>query len=490
MKYKADIFIPLITLISFFSGIGQELIHESSKLANLLRKDRYSHNITFNSSGDQMYLSFIQSDEILIYPMNKGYEKTGIHKILLPGLELLEFQESSIIDNELTFFFAHGTNKTFFGVKKNLETKKQIIKKFAFKFLKEEYLGTFKNKNQYFIVSLVKNTRIIKFRIINSNFDEVIKEIDLENGSYYSQGDLKDFPPIPTNSNQDPLIQLKKEILANGLANGFSVIYRDKPYNAYDYTRRNKMYVYENNLVLTLDSPEFSTTLIQINLDDYSSVVQSISNTHFSNDFAQINQSNSFLYGNKLFLMKGTKNRIAFNIYDLETHESLKSIVFDRDYPFSDQRNLFLTSALLTEHNLNNPEREVKEKVSKLFNKIMKSSSNNEAGIRVLSAKENYFITFGGNLTKTTGGGIGPIVIMGITSKENSLSFFLKKENNELTYSDFEVPSDKIEKLLQKEFGTKVKNKVSWKTNFIFDGNHFLGYKDKQKKTYKIIKYN
>ncbi|MDC6366548.1 MULTISPECIES: hypothetical protein [Flavobacteriaceae] len=426
-------------------------------------------------------------------------KKKFANKILKQKQSHVNFIESYQAENKVGYIFSNNSRKKFFGLIYDFESEKIVEKPLDFKLEREDYLVNYSHDGKFYILAQIKNTRKLKFHVLDINLNYETHIIDLGKSDYYKNGTKQDeFPKRVVYSNGT----IKDSLLNYASHNAYlKLVKRHSPNLNEVITHSDKIYLSDEKLLITLDSNNEYTNLIEINQKDSKTTIRQISKTDFGENLSGI-KTNSFILDNLLFLLKGDKKKVFVKLYNLDSNKSTSVFSFHRNSPYLEQRNILLNQNLVTKHNIDiHPSESNKESVQKRLQKIMKGG--NKIGLRALDSDQSFLLMLGG-YKKTNGapmtmpGSFGAVggLTMGMMFgnytfvRDESLYFYLDKQNFDLDLSDFEDPYQKMEDLFNEIYDEKARRKISWKTKFQIDSDYYLGYLDRRENIYYIRKFN
>ncbi len=162
-----------------------------------------------------------------------------------------------------------------------------------------------------------------------------------------------------------------------------------------------KFYQEEALVTLTIDASKKQTFYLQFDLENNTSGIDTISKASFDKDVISA-KSNSFIFEDKLFVLKVSSDEMDFSIYDLDSMENLASFSARKGTPIT-----FKNTPIIQEGGSLDSYREL-EKTSKFLRKV---ASSNPA-IAVFKENDHYIITLGAT-QEITNGGTGVFVMGG-----------------------------------------------------------------------------
>ncbi|MEP0266802.1 hypothetical protein [Dokdonia sp.] len=163
---------------------------------------------------------------------------------------------------------------------------------------------------------------------------------------------------------------------------------------------KNKFYQEDHLIAFTIDVTKNNTYYLQFDLENNTTDYQAISKKTFEKKILRT-ESNSFMFDNKLFVLKASSEEMDFSIHNLNATEKSTSFSAQQGTPID-----FKNTPIIQEGGGFKSYREL-EKTSKFLRKV----SLSDAAISVFKENDNYIITLGG--TKEVAKGGPPVYIYG-----------------------------------------------------------------------------
>lgn len=249
----------------------------------------------------------------------------------------------------------------------------------------DRVLESISYKDNHYVFTVLKDTSTFQIHKLNT-----AGEVTLET---YSFEDI-DFSQAKNSvKNLDRLIQ-------SNFSRQATVIDANSPIALETSKSRLKFYQNKEIVTLTLDSSDKITYSLSFNLDAGTSSSTTLTKETLDNEVYRT-KSNSFLYDNKLFVLKYSSAAIDFTIYDAQSLQKLTSYNATKEEVIS-----FKNTPLMQDGGTSKSEIEL-ERTAQFLRKV---SSSNPA-IAVFKENDNYIITLGG--TKEVSSGGSPFVIAG-----------------------------------------------------------------------------
>ncbi|MFT5891124.1 MAG: hypothetical protein ACI9Y7_001224 [Dokdonia sp.] len=220
-----------------------------------------------------------------------------------------------------------------------------------------------------------------------------------------------------------------ERLLQGSFSRDAAIIDSDSPIALESSKSRTKFYQDEALVTLTIDSSRNTTFYLQFNLENNTSSVQTISKASFDKDVLSA-KSNSFVFEDKLFLLKVSSDEMDFSIYSLDSMENLASFSARKGTPIA-----FKNTPIIQEGGQLDSYREL-EKTSKFLRKVALS----RPAITVFKENDQYIITLGATeeINKggpgifVVGGGLSGLIIGGLITGVANTTFM---QYNTYTYT-------------------------------------------------------
>lgn len=169
---------------------------------------------------------------------------------------------------------------------------------------------------------------------------------------------------------------------------------KDLPNSIESVSALTKMYVRENEILISLDQNKKKTQVLTIDIDSKKSSMK-----HIEKPLADIKsfrkKTNSFIYDKYIFQVAGNKEVFSMHILDYDSGEFIKEYAVNKD-----EKITFKNTPIIQEGAFYNNYREL-EKTKKFLRKI----SSEYIGISVIKVAEDYLFTIGGYVQQHRGGG-------------------------------------------------------------------------------------
>lgn len=287
--------------------------------------------------------------------------------------------------NENDYFVFWGSkdrkeiNSQYFNFT-NKETKTTLIN---LELKKEKIIKELTINNVFYLITIVKNTSILKFYISDKNGNLNEKTVDLSH--------------LEFKNNLNQIVNLYN-VLFEDFSDLIQTISNDSPPSLALSSKKLKIYTYKNDeIIFTLDNNPDLTSILKINLNDFTSNLKSIEQPKIIQDEFDLSESksNSFLIDDKILQIKTNPTVLYLTISDQN----------------GNRINQFKT---LRDEEINYKNSDVFQEISSIHNKrtlekpkqFIRKINNSNPGISCYSLNGLYYTVIGSSQDIASGGGM------------------------------------------------------------------------------------
>ncbi|MBK0369451.1 hypothetical protein [Flavobacterium agrisoli] len=372
--------------------------------------------------------------------------------------------------------------------------KKIDVKSLTLSFKDETILEKISTADAFFIVTIQKNSSILKIH----NIDNL--------GNYSSNiVDASSFRFFDSNYKQATLYNVfKQSFLPSEAPFSLEFINAETPTSLDISSKKRKCYIDNGQLFITLDTNKNLTQLLTINLNTYTLTEKTIKKPFIVVDNNATNlstDSNSFLFNQKLYQMKSSATEFVFEIKDLDGN-SLK------EYRVNENDVIDFKNSEISQEGsgISGNSKKTLEKTSQFIRKL----NNLNPGISCYLQGENTLVTLGsisevkGMSTAQAIGGqfglIGALAASMIDYYNPTMASFNAYANRKVVKVDclFDQQNNHVKSDLKPLAFDKIRTffednddvkKVSMETLFKMNDFYYLGYYLDKEKKYVIRKF-
>ncbi|MBC7641053.1 MAG: hypothetical protein H7174_01745 [Flavobacterium sp.] len=478
--------ILLAFLLASFKSISQEFV---GSIPVTLKKDKEVFQVV-NEFGKQVTMFFGDKKSVKAIKLSEKMQIIDSISSPRPNSDYSNIVGYFGDKSNPTTLRMMDNNKEMLAEKFDFATHKISTKQFALDFKGEKILKFFSTNNNFYLLSLLKNTSILKLYVFNEN-GKTDKSIDLTSFHF-----LNDEFKKTTFSDL-----MGKNIYNDRETYSLATIIADLPNTIATNCKKRKIYIDNKTIKITIDINSLYTQIIIIDLDTFLPSEKMIKKPEIildssENDggiVADIN-SNSCLFDNKLYQIKSTSNYVKFSIKDLDDN-----LLFENTL-YSEKPIEIKNSDILIETGKSSNRKII------LSNKFIRKINNQSPSISCSKNDENVCVTIGSisePQQQMSGGmmvgamfGLAGVLLASALSSPASASFNAYA-NREVTYvnclfdnsgkhlsgNSKTLTFDKMRRFLEDN------PDISIPTTFMLGDALYLGFSYNDKNAYFIKKY-
>lgn len=449
-----------------------------------------------NQENGELMLLLEEKNKFYSYLLNSEYQQQSkITTKTLPS-KYRSILGYSINNNIYSIFFSNSRN-TKFGVQTfDFGTNSSTSTILDFKIKGEKYVETINYKNQFYLITITKNSSDLNFYTFNKDYQPQKKVVSLQQIEYQNPRD------------KYHTINAHYLLIADAGGISSSIIeigkIEAKNPNIIETTSKlTKLYQFNNQLIFSFDYSKKETKLCFIDLDNFQFTYKTFDKP--SKEEKGFTGSNSYIYDNKLFQIASSYQKMKFLISDLTSGKLIKEYAIQKEDSITFKNSPIIQEGGVNFFGIANEDRvREMEKTAKFLRKI----SNSNIGISAYKVNDKYNIVLGGTKEIPSGGvgfapGFGggmPITTSssailvgfnptfygygGYTSTKSTYINCLFDENFEHQQGD--IPKNVFDKI--NDFEDTLKKPIA-KNIFLHNNNIHFSYYDKNDKLYKLYRF-
>lgn len=484
-------------LVNSFLSFSQEIVKEFD--LKLERKRDY-FQVT-NETDKEVILFLNDKDKVSSIRFDEKFNIKDSLSTTRPEKKYKEIVGYSQNERNYFLFWASEDRKEidiqyFNFIKKETNTRPIILELKKEKIIKELTIN-----NTFYLITILKNTSILKFYISDNNGNLNEKIVDLSHLKFKNSSNQKVllYNAVIGGDPFKPTIQI--EHISNDSQPSLAL--SSKEFKIYTYKK--------DEIILTLDNNASSTDILKINLNDFTANLKSIEQPQIAqNEFDfSIAKSNSFLIDDKILQIKTTPEVLFFTISD-QNGNRINQFKTLREEEIN-YKNSDVFQEIKSIHN-----KKVLEKPKQFIRKINNSNPAvtcyklNGLYYTVIGSSQDISHAGGGGMGMGAGGGFGGAPMsFGFTSSYTIGNLISYKDKNVvytncLFDSNFNHIEDKVQtsafekaRLFLEENenlkeSTSIFGKDLYKDLIVFKFNSFLylGNYNKENKKYQIFSFS
>lgn len=363
----------------------------------------------------------------------------------------------------------------------------------------EKFLQLFSENKNFYILSLIRNSNILKFYIFSVEGKLEIKEIDLSSLSILigdeEKGQIHDILSEDSELSKDKATFLDQSYAIEKITS-------DSPTSLTEGCRKLKCYSRDTEFILSFDYNNSFSQLISIDLNTFEYKLKEFKKPTLIREESETMNSNSFLFENKLVQFILTSSKMSLVVKDMND-VLLKEYSLNETDPIT-----FKNSDIIRIRSYSGTER-ILDKTSQFLKKV----NNKNCGITCYNLNGNIMLTLGSvSEEEIYGGGMtGSSFMMPVRGTNFSIPFggsymgynisptfgkFGSYANRRVVYFDclFDKEMNHIKGRIAPLAFEKIKDfvgkyPISSRTIFTLENSYYLGYYDSMAKSYVLQKF-
>lgn len=289
-------------LLSFISSFSQEIVKEFDLK---LEKKRDYFQVT-NETDKEIILFLNDNEKVSSIRFDDKFSIKDSLSTLRPEKKYKEIVGYSHNEHNYYLFWASEDRKEinvqYFNFVKN-ETNSTPVN---LELKKEKIIKELTINNTFYLITIVKNTSVLKFYISdnNGNLNEQIVDLSHLTFKNSSNQTVLLYNAIIGGDPFRPTIQI--EHISNDSQPSLAL--SSNTFKVYTYKK--------DEIIFTFDSNPFSTDILKINLNNFSANLKSIKQPEIAQNeyYSDMAKSNSFLIDDKILQIKTTPDVLFFTI--------------------------------------------------------------------------------------------------------------------------------------------------------------------------------
>lgn len=358
------LFVPILMMAQeSFLEIGNTLKDFTSKV-----KQTYT---LFDEKNNDFSIFLEDSDHVCAFYYNNKLENLASIKAKALPKKYKYFLGYSVNNLDQNLYFSNSQKSKFGLYSFNFDNNKAEEEELDLEIENETFLQSISNNNKFYLLTITNNSSILNFY----SFDN--KEVKR------NQLDLSETVFINSKYEGVPL----SKVLDTNSNGCLAKVEQNNPTPIKMAFSFSKLYVVDNNVIITVDKSDDITQIITISLNDFEFDVQSVKQPEI-NEETIFKLSNSFLINDFLFQIISTRNKMVLNIKDYKSKESLKRYSISKKEVLSLEKNA-----------LDNDKKGIKK-----TNRFLKNATVNYIGLAIYKLNDDYQIKIGSYRPQNTGG--------------------------------------------------------------------------------------
>lgn len=362
---------------------GQEILFKKNiRMARGVSRERREAFPVASVSGQGVSLFLVDTKFVRGLLFNGAMDLTDSVEGERPVSKFDELLGSSQSDGRYNLYFANNAHNALAVTRCDYAQKQvlQYLVKMPFK--GQKYVGTASYKGKFYLFTVTKGTSMLNVYAFTDHVHYTTHAYDFKNEHFTINAAYHGL--------YDALYQ-----------NSFVTVDNDVP-NAIDLaSKKNKLYTFDNKLVLTLDNQDTRTHVITIDLATMEKSLKVYNQSQVDCEVAAFSRSNSnsYIYKNVLYQIRVCPQAMVYSLTNLQTGETLNEFRAEKDGEMD-----FKNGAIVQQGGkvtIFSPEERELSKTRQFLRKV----SAADPGISVYETGEALEVTLGSYKEMTQGGG-------------------------------------------------------------------------------------
>lgn len=382
-----NIYLSLVICLIFSSVFSQEKI--ASFENNLKTNGTNIKDVIpiVNKENDELAMFIVDAKKVYAYKLNNEFKVTDELSSETKKRKYKVLLGSSINENDYRIFLSNKDKNKYASINFSFTDKNTVMNEFVFP-NDEVFIQTISYLNNFYLLVASNIVGKLYLYSFDKQGNPEKNQINL-NGSMLvdKNNNLKNITDLLLNS-YTGFVTVKNSSLRK--------IEKDTPNSIESVSESKKMYIRDNNIVITFDNHKKFTQVISINIDT-KELTKKTFNKPLEDIKARKKKTNSFLYDDYIAVVAGTKDVFSMYLLDYNTSKFIKEYSVSKDEKIN-----FKNSPIIQKGGYYNNHREL-EKTKKFLRKI----TSDKIGVSIIKNKDNnYQFTIGGYVKQASGAGM------------------------------------------------------------------------------------
>jgi hypothetical protein len=303
-----------LTIFIFFTSIAlaQEILFEKEiRLKRGLSYDRREAYPVKSNVNQQLSLFLIDKKQIKGLLFDKDLKLIDSLEGDRPDSRYPQLLGSNMSDKQFSLFFESKSHSSLASVSFDYETKKVTQTIIELPFNKEKYAGSASYDNKFYVLTVKKNSSVLNIYVFENRYNYAVHTIDFKK---------EQFREPPYYTMYDVMRENQFETIDNEIPNSIEVA-----------SKKDKLYCYDNKMVITFDNVNADTKVISIDLSAFSADLKVYNKTSPENCNSTDIKTNSYLYKNNIYQFFVCSSGMDFSITNMKKKELLNSFQVLKD---------------------------------------------------------------------------------------------------------------------------------------------------------------
>jgi hypothetical protein len=466
---------------------GQEIVFEKELVMKAFIKDDRESFPIVNYEKNEIALFLFDNTEIQALRFNMDYELTDEYSTTNPRYYRL--LGHSIDKTGYQLFYANGESTEFCSQYIDIVGKTSSdLKVLVTLEENEKYIESISYNDQFYLLTCMEGTSVLHMYAFEGDSLVTTKELNFSAYKFSSKRKADLYNALLTKSGFATIEELKIQKIDINNPNTIDLV-----------TSKNKLYYYDNKIHLSIDNELENTKLITFDLKDFSTKMAIYNQVTVDCEKAIIVQSNSYLYRDKLYQIKGCYLGMGFQVVNIERDSIVKVLSVKEDEEIN-----FSNTPLILEDLKSGSVREDTQRELNSTKQFLKRIADSQIGIVAHQINNEILLTIGGytklqNAIMAPGASPGLSVsstyhynqsmyAFSIYNDSRAVYFSSKFDSKEYKHIEGKVPENSYDRI--KTFKNANENSgLKSLTVFRVNNYYIIGYYNKLDKKYYLRRF-
>lgn len=471
-------------ILLFFSLLPLFAQQELLVFHNTFEKSKLKEVVpVINEINGDFSLFFLEAKRVNAYLFNKEFDSIKSLSVESKGRKYKNILGNSIA-NEMDYriYLMNDDYNKFATINFSFTTKNSSFEELDLDLGKEKFIQSVTYNNRFYLITAIENTSNLIVYSFDDNAKYTKKTIDFSQEEFINpKGEKENLFELFKDSQQKNKINILK-------------IQENNPNSIETTSKNSKFYLRGNEVVFSFDYNMDFTQIISLNLETFDYSYNKVEKPFFDLKSSK-KLTNSFLFGDHIFLIGASDDAFTFQIKDFKS----KELLLEYTTAIKDSIN-FKNTAIIQEGATYDGYREL-DKTSQFIRKI----SREQIGVSVYSYHNELHITLGGAIEVKSGAPMmmgGPMlgVSTGLVSfyfnptyfAYNSYSntksiYFISKFDPNFKHKTGEIEKNAFDKI--KDINDASIYEIEGECIFKYNDYYIQGSYDPDTKEYQLLKF-
>ncbi|MBL0683975.1 hypothetical protein [Aquimarina mytili] len=338
-----------------------------------------------NNQSNELSLFIADRKKLFLKKYNQEFKLSKEQVFKRPTSNLKNIIEGVYgLENQYLFLLSNNSKKRFELLKVDAQQNSVTSIRDYLNYNEDEYLQTFKIKNQIYVMTIGKNQSYLNIHKINTNGSLEKRKYDLSSEEFFYKKNKKISLYKALLREEDNAIN---PVLPNILAPKrleLEYIESDISISIEKASKKNKLFVEDDKIILLLDQSNLYSQIVTLDLNSTNYKVDNIKKP-FLSEYG-LTESNSFISKNQLYQLAVSNKYMKFTVTDISSKKLIKKIHLAQKDSIT-----FKNTPIIQEGGEFNNYREM-EKTSKFLRKLSLGS----VGVSVYHSNDSIQVMLGG----------------------------------------------------------------------------------------------